>query len=89
MIIYAYLPKGERFDYINITFDYYEPSTKRDKDNISSYFKKIFFDALVDAGIIADDGWKHISDFTDRFHVDRNNPRIEVKLIEQSAEKDL
>ena len=86
LVICSYLPKGERFEYINIVFDYYEPSTKRDKDNISSYFKKIFLDALVATGIIADDGWKHIADFTERFHVDKNNPRIEVEIYETGTE---
>lgn len=81
-IICRYLPKGIRYEYIDVIFSFYEPNTKRDKDNISGYFHKIFFDALVQAGCIQNDGWKHIGDMTDRFYVDKNNPRIEVEIIE-------
>lgn len=33
-------------------------------------------DALVDAG------WKYIAGFSDRFEVDKKDPRIEVKIKE-------
>lgn len=63
-----------------IEYNFFEPNTKRDKDNISGYFHKVFQDALVQAGIIKNDGWKCIRGFTDYFEVDRGNPRIEVIL---------
>ena len=81
-IICRYLPKGIRYEYIDVIFSFYEPNAKRDKDNISGYFHKIFFDALVQAGCIQNDGWKHIGDMTDRFYVDKCNPRIEIEIIE-------
>lgn len=63
-----------------IEYNFFEPNTKRDKDNISGYFHKVFQDALVQAGIIENDGWKCIRGFTDYFEVDRGSPRIEVIL---------
>ncbi len=59
-----------------------EPNRRRDKDNISSFGRKVIQDSLVDAGILKDDGWKHVVGFSDRFEVDKENPRIEVLIKE-------
>lgn len=39
-------------------------------------------DALAEAGIFPDDGWKYIKGFTDEFYVDKKYPRIKVTIIE-------
>lgn len=39
-------------------------------------------DALVSAGVLKDDGWKHVVGFSDRFDVDKANPHIEVRIRE-------
>lgn len=81
--IIKYIPKGLRFSgRIFIEYNFYEPNTKRDKDNISGYFHKIFQDALVAAGCIPDDDWKHIRGMSDYFEVDKGYPRIEVVIEE-------
>ncbi|MDO5293342.1 MAG: hypothetical protein Q4F05_11390 [bacterium] len=67
---------------INIEYCFCEPNMKRDKDNISGFSHKVIQDALVEARIIANDGWKQIIGFSDSFAVDKNNPRIEVTLTE-------
>lgn len=54
----------------------------RDKDNISSFGRKIVQDALVNAAVLKDDGWKYITGFSDKFEVDKGNPRIEVLIRE-------
>lgn len=59
-----------------------EPNKRRDMDNISSFGRKVIQDALVDAGILKNDGWKHVVGFSDRFEVDKENPRIEVRIRE-------
>lgn len=59
-----------------------EPDKRRDMDNISSFGRKVIQDALVDAGVLEDDGWKYITGFSDSFEVDKENPRIEVKIKE-------
>ena len=76
------IPRGLRFKRVFIRYMYYEPNTKRDKDNISGYFHKVFQDALVQAGCIPNDGWKVIQGFSDHFDIDTKYPRIEI-LIEE------
>ena len=37
-----------------------EPNRRRDKDNISSFGRKVIQDALVQCGVLKDDGWKYV-----------------------------
>ena len=59
-----------------------EKNKKRDLDNISSFGRKVIQDALVNEGVIANDGWAHIVGFSDAFQVDARNPRIEILIRE-------
>ena len=61
-------------------YKWYEPNRKRDKDNISSYGRKVIQDALVKMGILRGDGWKYIIGFTDTFQI--GEPKIEVMFEE-------
>ncbi len=63
-------------------YTWVESSRRRDKDNISSFGRKVIQDALVSTGVLKDDGWKHVVGFSDRFEVDKENPRIEVIIKE-------
>lgn len=82
-IICQYIPKGLKFKRrIFIEYNFFEPNTKRDKDNISGYFHKVFQDALVQSGCIPNDGWKVIRGFADYFEVDKGYPRIEIRIEE-------
>lgn len=63
-------------------YTWIEPSRRRDKDNISSFGRKVIQDALVQCGILKNDGWKHVVGFSDRFEVDKDNPHIEVLIKE-------
>lgn len=67
---------------VNMSYLWVEKDRRRDKDNISSYGRKIIQDSLVKAGYLKNDGWAYISDFRDDFAVDKGDPRIEV-LIEE------
>ena len=60
-----------------------EKDMRRDLDNISSFGRKVIQDALVNAAVLKGDGWKHVVGFSDRFEVDKENPRIEVRIIEK------
>jgi Holliday junction resolvase RusA-like endonuclease len=53
---------------------------RRDKDNVRMAAKYIL-DGLVEAGVLADDGWHQIVGFEDHFAVDKCCPRVEVELI--------
>lgn len=63
-------------------YTWYEPNRRRDKDNVSSFGRKVIQDALVQCGVLKDDGWKHVVGFSDRFEVDKTRPRIEVLIRE-------
>lgn len=73
-----YRPDGK----VRMVYRWYEQTQRRDKDNISSFGRKVIQDALVKGGWLANDGWRNIEDFEDRFFVDRKNPRIEVEIWE-------
>ncbi len=63
-------------------YTWYEINKQRDKDNISSYGRKIIQDRLVGSGVLQGDGWNNIDGFSDTFEVDKENPRVEVRIIE-------
>ncbi|MFR6272114.1 MAG: RusA family crossover junction endodeoxyribonuclease [Blautia sp.] len=67
---------------ITIHYSFYEPNRRRDLDNIAAVAHKFIQDALVKCRVIENDGWQYIKGFSDEFHVDKHNPRIEVTLIE-------
>lgn len=64
---------------VRLQFAWYEKDRRRDLDNVC-FAKKFILDSLVRNGIIAGDGWKTITGFTDEFYVDKENPRIEVQI---------
>ena len=60
------------------------PGTRRRTDigNVISIHKKFFEDAIVDAGIISDDDYKHIIASSESFgEVDKKNPRVEIVIM--------
>lgn len=66
---------------VSITYVWVEPSRRRDKDNIA-WAKKLVQDALVKAGVLQGDGWRHIESFSDRFKVDKLNPGVGITIEE-------
>ena len=69
-----------------LLFTFYEQDRRRDKDNVSSFARKVIQDALVKTGTMEDDGWDHVTGYLDRFEVDKENPRIVVEFIEQEVQ---
>lgn len=72
---------------VHVHITYIEPNMKRDKDNISSGGRKIILDALVKLGIIGNDNWhwignKEDSGQSDSFRVNKNNPRVVVRITQ-------
>ena len=41
---------------------------------------------LVSAGVLKNDGWNDIEGFSDRFYIDKANPRVEVEITELTPE---
>lgn len=69
-----------------VHFVYFEPNRRRDKDNVDSMCRKCVFDALQECGVIENDGWKQIDNYTHDFYVVDVNPHIEVFLEETGYE---
>ena len=81
--IEAQLPRWRTEKPVTINYRYFCPNKKRDLDNISGYFHKVFKDAMVCRGMIPNDNWQYITGFSDEFYVDKGNPRVEVEVKEQ------
>ena len=63
-------------------YQWYEKNRRRDKDNISSFGRKVIQDALVKCKVLQNDGWGVIRGFSDEFYVDKQNPHILVEIME-------
>lgn len=78
--------RGRRFEKpVFLLFTFYEQDRRRDRDNVSSFARKVIQDALVKCGNLHDDGWDYVTGYLDRFDVDKTNPRIVVEFIEQEV----
>ena len=67
---------------VYMRYRWFEKDRRRDLDNVSSFGRKVIQDALVECGVLKNDGWKNIVGFSDDFFVDPKNPRIEVDIEE-------
>jgi len=67
---------------VSMKYTWYERDRRRDKDNISSFGRKVIQDGLVKAGVLKNDGWAQIAGFSDEFRVDAKRPRVEVEIEE-------
>ena len=75
--------RGVKFEHpVFITTEWYELNGRRDPDNVCGYGHKVILDALVDMGVLIDDGGKYVVGFLDRFYVDKKSPRIEITIEE-------
>lgn len=78
----TWIAKGKgKFNKIDLDITWHCKDKRKDKDNIAAGLKFIL-DGLVEVGLIDNDGWKQVNDFTHRFRVDKLNPRIEVAIKE-------
>jgi hypothetical protein len=70
------------FKTVKVKIIYYRESKREDPGNITGGAKKVIMDALVDEGVIKDDGWKYVKGFEESWEKDKNKPRTEVILKE-------
>ncbi len=68
-----------------LKFTWIEKDRRRDRDNVSSFGRKVIQDALVCCGTLQDDGWDYVTGYSDDFAIDKGNPRIEVEIIEREG----
>ena len=53
--------RGIRIDKpVFMEYTWVEKNRRRDLDNISSFGRKVIQDALVETGVLKDDGWKYV-----------------------------
>lgn len=69
---------------IRINYLFVEQNRRRDHDNVSGFAHKVVQDSLVKSGLIPNDGWNEITGYRDDFTVDKNNPRIELVIFEDT-----
>ena len=62
---------------LNITW--YEPTRRRDIDNIC-FAVKFIQDALVATGVLENDSQKFVSELNHTVLIDKDNPRVEVEI---------
>lgn len=72
---------------IAIHYRIFAKDKRRDRMNIASAFDKSFEDALQKIGLIANDNWASVYNATFEFHIDKDNPRVEVEIEEVEVEK--
>lgn len=77
----ARLPRFERP--IRLHFLWVEPNAKRDLDNVAAG-KKFVLDAMQTAGKLPNDNRKFVKGFSDEFAIDKENPRIEITIEEET-----
>lgn len=67
---------------VTILYRYCEANKRRDHDNVHSFAAKVIQDALVECGVLDNDGWKNITGFVAVFEHDKDSPAIHVTITE-------
>ncbi len=65
---------------VKIHYNWYSPNARKDTDNVA-FAKKFCADGLVMAGVLPDDSRKYVNGHSDDFFIDKNNPRVEIKIL--------
>lgn len=69
---------------VHIEFHWYSKDKKKDIDNVA-FSKKFINDGMVMANLLENDSRKYISGFSDKFYIDKDNPRIEVIITPSNS----
>lgn len=79
------IKNGLRIDSVpvKLVFHWYAKNRRKDPDNIA-FAKKFILDGMTEAGLIPNDGWREIAGFEDKFYIDKNNPRVEIEVLDES-----
>jgi len=68
-----------KFESAKIDFLWIEPNRRRDPSNVCAGGRKFILDAMVKCGLLVNDNWL-ISDFSDKFKVDKMGAGVEVTI---------
>ena len=83
-IIYAIREQSPRCHYnspVRIWYLWVERNRRKDKSNVA-FAMKFIEDAMVESGLIDNDGWNDIDNYYNAFAVDCGDPRVEVTIEE-------
>lgn len=86
MIVNAYIRKWKVPKYnnkIKLFIKWYEKDNRKDADNVS-FAVKFILDAMVKSKVIPNDTRKYVDKIYHEVYVDKNNPRIEVYIIDEA-----
>jgi hypothetical protein len=61
-------------------FTWHEQNRRRNPDNFAAIGKKFIFDALVQCGVLPNDGWNEIVGWEDRWLVNVDRPGVSVEM---------
>lgn len=76
------LPRLEITKPVYIVYDLFEATAKRDLSNCGAMATKIIEDALQQCKVIKNDNQRYMRGYSHNFYIDRENPRIEVTIVE-------
>ncbi len=62
-----------------VNFEWYCANERKDIDNVA-FAKKFILDGLVRAGVLVNDSRRYVIGFTDRFLIDKEQPRVEITI---------
>lgn len=71
---------------VRFHFLWREKARRRDPDNIAGGGHKVVIDGLVNAGILANDGWNEVAGWVDEFEIN-TSPGVLVTIIEDGNER--
>lgn len=74
---------SKKFKTIRLIYNVYAGRNGTDGHNIRSVIEKFFMDGLVTCGAIPDDNIAYVLGDTSNYFIDKENPRIEIEIIEQ------
>jgi hypothetical protein len=74
--------KDNKFGRIKLVYKVYAGRNGTDGHNIRAVIEKFFMDGLVECGAIVDDDISHVIGDTSEYYIDKDNPRIEIEIIE-------
>lgn len=81
LALHARLPRFERARFV---FIWRERDMRSDPDGIAAGGRKVVFDGLVQAGVLPNDGWRHVAGWSDHFEVDKERPGALVRILASS-----
>ena len=73
--------KTPSFEAAHVRFELVEPNRRRDPSNACEGAGKLLLDALQEAGVLGNDGWKQVLSLSYKWRCDPLAPGVRVTLL--------